>query len=565
MATAHAHSVLQSSNPVSQSRDSNNVHQNARAYSMANGLVNGAHFYPNFPYGMTIDQGQPMVQSLSQEGSRTNPSSPSLGSSVPARRGLQRTSVSNGNAGASTRSQSQPARQQQQPQQNTMPPFPSGYDASGLPLYPIPNAGQDPSQNFRTTDNQIRFGAMPVTNPTTDDRPKEYLGFSRGIVEARNNASTAQSGDSNFTRIQSQPDLSYHKVNGKTDLQPLVVGNNNKKTRSPSPGHSRHMSTPLRSAPLPSIPRFGQIHNNQDVNQAQPYSTPSTQPPTSNGLLIVNGSTYLPSSTHEASRLYAVSTPDETSSTFFGSTDSPASHYTPGQSSSEYYPPYDMDALASRFPTGLMLDSTNNATSYASDQSFPAFVDASYTSIPPLNGVDEQNVMSPTKMQQSPYQSFHGTPSTPSSVKDGQESSKSPPTKSTPVLSPVMENRTPASSVGNRPPIINGNITNGSLVNGRSFNEVLAKRVPEPIPPTPLSMATVGINQGAKALPNQRIVPSVSNTTSTNSNPWQTTEPKKKQPARKRAKSGPVRSNDASASNRGGQPLPAKPEDRKGG
>jgi hypothetical protein len=540
-------------------------------------LVNGSPFYPNFLNYMSIDQSQPMMQSTSHDGSRTNPSSPSLGTSIPARRGMQRSSVSNGSSGAPSRSQSQPARQQpqQQPQQNVLMPFGTiGYDNSGQPRYAVSSA-----------DIPSLFGYAPMQGQTIDGRSVSYFIDSRG----QQIPLPTPSSEVNMGRIQSQPELAQRREKSQHDLQPLALGAETKVSRSPSPGHSRHMSTPLRSAPLPSVPRFGQAFGAMDPNQSPSFVTPTTQSCLNNGLLIVNGSSYTTSPTiGDSSRAYSASTPDENSSVLF-STDSPGydansisgSHYHPGFMPPEMISHQDMDALSSNFATGLSLqnmhmDSSGAVTSYSTPtQPFPALVDH-YGQMPPP---EEEQVMSPTSMQQSPWQSFAQFGANPSAatIKEAKDASKSPSSKSAPLLSPVIETRTPSPNVprkveNRRPLIINGN-----LANGTSINEALATRIPEPVPPTPLSTVT-SVNDVTSTTPKAAVASSSSkssasqqrnpqpsaSTTPTTAKEWQTTEGRKR-PNRKRARSGPVRANETGTTNKSGQPVPIKQEDRKGG
>jgi hypothetical protein len=218
------------------------------------------------------------------------------------------------------------------------------------------------------------------------------------------------------------------------------------------------------------------------------------------------------------------------------------------------------------------------ATLGSPTQSFPAFVDPTVAQTPILNTQREESVMSPTTSQHSPWGTMH------SSVNGGKEAmdaSRSPSAKSAPLLSPVMETRTPLQNVARKmlpkgpPAIVNGNLA----TNGTQSNGIPPARKPEPVPPTPLTMPitnswayTAALNaptSSSKMLPpQQRNTQPMSAISATNpgANQWQTTESKKKT-ARKRAKSGPSRSNNNGGlpSNPRGQPLPAKPEDRKGG
>jgi hypothetical protein len=525
-----------------------------------------------------------MTQSLSQDGSRTNPSSPSLGASVPARRGLQRTSVSNGSSGTSTaRSQSQPARQQAQQQQIPMPPQPNpmpaflGYDSSGQPRFAGSGSDMATQFGYATASGQMT-GAL-------DGRAQDFANY---YIENRGQqvSMPPPSADMNIGRNNSHPELSRRREKSQHDLQPLALGPNTKSSRSPSPGHSRNMSTPLRSAPLPPVPRFGQPYSNVEPVQSPAFVAPSSnQSNMTNGLLIVNGS-YTPNSTAaEPNRAYPATSPDETPNALFGTTDSSAhdknatsASYNPTFIPQEYYPaPHDLENLTSNFAGGLSLhnmpsDSNGAATSYGSPiQSFPAYVEQPFVPMSPLATQEEESVMSPTRSNQSPWQTFspQGASTPASSSKEAKDASKSPSVKSLPLLSPVMETRTPSPSAARKLENWHPLIVNGNMANGDSINEKLS-RPPEPVPPTPLLRTNSASNVTASSSPArplqqlQQRNPQQSG--SNNSNQWQTTDSKKKT-NRKRARSGPVKAQQdgAVSNNKGGQPLPAKPEDRKGG
>jgi hypothetical protein len=531
-----------------------------------------------------------MTQSLSQDGSRTNPSSPSLGTVAPERRGLQRTSVSNGSSGTSTaRSQSQPARQQAQQQQiptqgqpTPMLPF-LCYDSSGQPRFAAPGSDLGAQFGYAAASGQI---SVPV-----DARAQEFMNYYID-QRAQQGSMPPPSADMNIGRNNSHPELSRRREKSQHDLQPLALGSNSKSSRSPSPGHSRTVSTPLRSAPLLPVPRFGQPFSAVEAVQSPSFILPtSNQSNMTNGLLIVNGS-YTPSSTAaESSRTYPATSPDEMPSALPGSTDSPAhdkatastSSFNPTFIPQEYHPSsYEMENFASNFASGLSLqniptDSNGAAASYGSPkQSFPAYVEQPFVPMSPLATQEEESVMSPTRSNQSPWQTFspHGANTPSSGSKEAKDASKSPGSKSLPLLSPLIETRTPSPSVARKIENWHPLIVNDNMANGESINEKPV-RAPEPVPPTPLLRTNSASNVTATSSslrqqqqsPQQQRNPLQLGANSAN-NQWQTNDGKKKT-NRKRARSGPVKAQQqdgiGSNNNRGGQPLPAKPEDRKGG
>jgi hypothetical protein len=165
----------------------------------------------------------------------------------------------------------------------------------------------------------------------------------------------------------------------------------------------------------------------------------------------------------------------------------------------------------------------------------------------------------PTAWPRKPSPDLKGS----GSPTEGNQNSKSP--QSAPLLSPVMETRTPSpnkSRTGeNRGPMV----VNGNIIGGLPSFEGL------PVPPTPAYMDGLRNNIGGNTSLPSRPSP-LQQQSSNNGSQWQTTEGKKRS-NRRRSKSGPVRSNNNNNNNNNnsnevstrGQPMPLRPEDRKGG
>jgi hypothetical protein len=591
LAQAHAHSVAMggSSGQRDNNPNSGNSHgQRMFAHNMSpDQMANGSQILPYMFGSAGPEHATPMSHSISQDGPRTNPSSPSLASSIPARRGLQRTSVSNGTATGSLRSQSQPARGLPP---NMFLPFPIAYDPStGIPYFTMP--GADGMPTYHALDPQ--YGYMAAMQNAgyqhADNQQKEYLGY---YVES-NAAQQMPPPSSNMPlpRSSSHTDLAQRRDKNNRDLQPLNLNGNKKLSRSPSPlGHARNFSTPLRSAPLPaaSNPRAGTSTVSQSVEHTQsPLSGASSSkanPPAATGLLIVNGSNF-PLSPPENDRVrrdtssaYPVTTPEESSRNYFDNMGTPYSDESSGHqhgmtfNSTEYSREVDtsgsQNGLYQKTPR---MESSQVSSAIGSPLSpFPSYNEATMT---PLAAQEEEVVTSPTRKHHSPWQPFPPTNGVSSKLgvqKDTKDVLKSPGSKSAPVLSPVIENRMPTPQMQRRidmhqpPAVVNGNLINGVATNGN-----LPSRPSEPVPPTP-APSTNSTNQTSTAkvdTPKQQ-GPSSSNQSAsaqTNSNQWQTTGTGKKRSGRKRSKSGPATRSAPEGQTRKVELIPQRMEDRKGG
>lgn len=231
-----------------------------------------------YRYPLHIDQAQMMAQSQSQEGTQTNPSSPSPGNSVPTfRRGTYRSSGVGENPSGSIRSQSQPAR--------TLPNalFYQSFPTAGTlepqmyMAYPITRSNQEAPVNF--PGSGPGFGHPPPFTPTalSADRnmPREYLNYYLGESPELQ----PQQQDYTVPPIPTYEEIAQRRrrVSPEVLLPPAAM---RRVSRSPSPlgGHFRSYSTGLRSAPISTSqsPKDGRSDPIQSME--------------SGGLLIVNGS-----------------------------------------------------------------------------------------------------------------------------------------------------------------------------------------------------------------------------------------------------------------------------------
>jgi len=535
-ATAHARQVVQGG--ASSSRDGNQNASNSqpRMYFGAN-YVNPS-FFQGMPYQSSAEMGQPMTQSVSQDGARTNPSSPSLATAMPSgtRRGLQRSSVPNGGSSGNIRSQSQPARD---PRTNPGTVYVTQYIDSntGRPVL-IPA----PEQGFSIRPD-MPMPQMPMPSMLGDNR-KEYVGY---FLQSENSVSpqTIHPRPNANLRRSSHTDLANRRDRGGRDLQPLVFSSGRHLSRSPSPqGHSRQFSAPLRSAPLPGPSSSTRMGSQSADQMASPrmgsvptVSAPFGFPP------IVNGSSFAATPPeHEMPRaeyaLYPATTPEETPGQYLDE------GYYPDDGNMHYATVFSMDPTAPEVePTGLFLQNVATDSGLVSPTTQPFSMPESTPQLGPLPTQDEEVVTSPTRTTQSQYQSMSPpamgslTPKTP---RDAGKSAAAPPSsKPAPLLSPVPESSSRTSTPNNQPlraPIVNGSTPNGAV----AHQQPKALNMPAvTMPPLPQ------ING-----PSSARVPQ---------NQWQTQTTGKKK-GRKRAKSGP----SPRAGGRG-EVMPAKVEERKGG
>jgi hypothetical protein len=213
----------------------------------------------------------------SQDGARTNPSSPSLSNSIPGlRRGVHRSSNASDTA-ASIRSQSQPPRSGQfQPVLQGYPPIPQYFDPSSFAGYPIARSTQEvpTSQPTEVPFSPLSRHPEPVVPDTSE--PKEYVGY----YVAEQPQGRPQLQDYAVPQIPSYNELAQRRRRVSPEImQPLLNTALRRVSRSPSPlgGHMRSYSTGVTPGPVLST-------------QQRKDRIDSTHPPDDSGPVIVNGS-----------------------------------------------------------------------------------------------------------------------------------------------------------------------------------------------------------------------------------------------------------------------------------
>jgi hypothetical protein len=236
-----------------------------------NPVPNFLYHYPGF---FDPTQGSAIV---SQDGPRTNPSSPSLTHSIPGlRRQVHR--ASNASDTASIRSHSQPARGV--PQQGSVPgyaPTPLVHDHTTFAGYPIVSSSQEPPSSQPATDAQYNpLSANPELVAHADHgTPKEYVGY---YVDEQSPPRPLQ--EYSVSHYPSLTELAQRRRRISAEItQPLLNAASRRISRSPSPlgGHVRSYSTSV--APFATA--------NVDTRRDR---IDSTRPPADNGPLIANGS-----------------------------------------------------------------------------------------------------------------------------------------------------------------------------------------------------------------------------------------------------------------------------------
>ncbi|KAH7374302.1 hypothetical protein BKA66DRAFT_513737 [Pyrenochaeta sp. MPI-SDFR-AT-0127] len=217
----------------------------------------------------------------SQDGSRTNPSSPSLSNSLPGvRRSVHRTS--NASETGSLRSHSQPPRGiTQQPMIVGYPPMPQFYDPTMFAGYPIARSTQDTPPMQPTSEPQCSPTSNPPepapvsVTPSEQSTPKEFAGY---YVADQPQVRSLQ--DYAVSQIPSFSELAQRRRRVSPEItQPLLNTALRRVSRSPSPlgGHIRSYSTGVTAPPIP-------------INEQRKARVDSVRPPVDNGPMIVNGS-----------------------------------------------------------------------------------------------------------------------------------------------------------------------------------------------------------------------------------------------------------------------------------
>lgn len=271
--------------------------------------------YPAYPavYGYPqrhpYEMAQPMSLTSSQDGSRTHPASPSMGSAVPVpRRSVQRSVAPNGTQASSIRSQSQPAR--------AIPGHMLVHPGTGYPVPPMPVYDSSVYAQMPPQVNGLEFAQaysdLPLRTSQTASvadtasgtgSPREYLGYYLDEAPQVHQIPTPRKPSFHLAPIPSFGEMQRQRAAAATELMPAPNSiYARRSSRSPSPlGHVRSYSTAsgLRSAPLPSL-HLGQLPRQRPEPSQMPYT---------GGPIIANGSSYASTSSPPTGE--SLATPDE--------------------------------------------------------------------------------------------------------------------------------------------------------------------------------------------------------------------------------------------------------------
>ncbi|KAE9986112.1 hypothetical protein BLS_000045 [Venturia inaequalis] len=530
----------------------------------------------------------------SQDGTRTNPSSPSLSTSVPSRRNPQRSSVSS-DSGA-TRSHSQPARGMQQ--SFMLNP---AYPQLAMPNYQVPQYQGTPSRQTSGSqslsgmeggpdipigyDPLCRTSSVPVGAPS-NSAPKEYLGYYVHHDPRQAPMATQQQQIPVFAlpQIPQYSDLAHRRNQPAQDLHLPLNGFRPHMSRSPSPlgaGHHRTFSTPsrpgapvLHSAPLDRvISRF-----DRSSDTTFPVHNYQEQPQASNGLLIVNGSSYPDSVSNPVDDDSSSGTALDDQTTGYSDRNDMFLQDALSSSNRQQYMPSHLSQSEFHHSNGLPYQTYQHETEsprrlYPSPpQSFPAYVDQGMSASKSTASQDEEHLLSPRSVPWTSNYSHKSAIAPIDTSPPVQAVGKTEP-KTAPLLSPVYEHRTPSPTAQRRSDSLRPQAyTNGvhPLMNGERAKDhgVLKGRYNglrnEPPPPTPASKlsssnSSSGDPQGKAPIPNGYSNGSKSD--------WQPASANKKKKNRPRSRSGPVLGPKAASSSSkvNGESIPRNTLERKGG
>lgn len=516
----------------------------------ANALPQGfLYHYPGF---FDPTQGSAAV---SQDGPRTNPSSPSLTHSVP---GLRRTvhRASNTSETGSIRSQSQPARGV--PPQAALAgyaPMPQFYDPTTFAGYPIARSTQEAPSSHAATDAPYSPLSTYTESAAPSDHgtPKEYVGY---YVEEQ--PAHRQLQDYSVPQIPSFSELAQRRKRVSPEItQPLLNTALRRVSRSPSPlgGHVRSYSTSVAVPPGA---------NTTDRKER----TDPTRPPIDNGPVIVNGS--FPTQSREprtrSETVDALPSVDVANPGALGIFVNDQDQYRmigPGQRQQfvleEIQRQKAEEAAGASIVNGSMNDSPVDAHDLArvpsgGRQPFPALPEV-WTNYGLSNGnrSNHSEEVSPTRTQHTQWRVSTYTKGLP--ALDTMNTPRPPPQEiksaTLPLLSPVFETRTPSPNATRQ--LEANKLVNGVKPHSKENNQPLRRASHSPAQPSALKDVNRSGQQKSNAQGNEKSNKSNSGSNN-NSNQWQQTRKKKRKGA-----------NKANEPKTSGEPLPANVAERKGG
>ncbi|CAI6334398.1 unnamed protein product [Periconia digitata] len=526
-----------------------------------------------YPYAAFFDPAQANQSSMSQDGSRTNPSSPSLTNSVPTlRRQVHR--PSNASENGSLRSHSQPPRGlQPQGVIPGYPPMPQYYDPAAFAGYPVARSttqeAPTSSPPGATETQAARVPNYPeVQPPSESETPKEYVGY---YVDEPPAPRSLQ--EYTVSQIPSFSELAQRRRRVSPEItQPLLNTALRRVSRSPSPlgGHMRSQSS---NAPLPS---------SSAKTETRKERTDSVRPPLDNGPVIVNGS--YPTPSHESrtrsgtvDSVASVDVPGHPAVGLgmgmfmnpeqYGLADSPERPGAPANElkksgHNEMLEPSIVNGTVNGFPH---MDLNGMAQpSGGSQQAFPALPDGwmnynlSNGSAPERSEEVSPTRLPPQQWRPAPYGNGMAALDTISTSRPVPQEVQS---ATLPLLSPVFETRTPSPTVSRQPQPAKA--TNGAKSQLKENNNH-ARRASHSPGQTAApkdnrnNQPKGGAHSNEKSNNNNSKASSSngSNNNNNNSNSWQPSKTKK------RKGKGGNRANDNKSA---GEPLPANAADRKGG
>lgn len=515
-------------------------------------------FPPGFLYHYPgFYNASPPDAAASQDGTRTNPSSPSMSTSVPGvRRGGHR--VSNASETSNLRSHSQPPRAMaQQPVLVGYPPMPQLADPTSFSGYPIARSTtHDPPSTQPTTEVPY----IPVPQPRQQEpaavapvetTPKELVGYY--IAEPPAQPRSLQ--EYAVSQIPSFSELAQRRRRVSPEItQPLLNTALRRVSRSPSPlgGHMRSYSTGIKETVIPAT-------------EQRKARIDSVRPPVDSGPVIANGS--FPSQPRQRSDTMDVVLPDMANMPEFGMyvNNSQAIHHIhqlQGQQQMVYEEIQRQKAMENRNPpivdgsmkTNLAMETNGLSRVSSEGQQSCSALPEGWVNYEPSGGrrgnLDED--ISPTRTVAPPWRTppfVNGLPSLETSNPprpDPQEIKSA----TVPLLSPVYETR-PPSPPANRSSELN-KWSNGSKSHLKE-NGQQHRRASHAAPNHPTSKESRNGQQKVSQQSNGH----KSNTGSNTSNAWQQQgSGRTKKSRNKKAKTEQKMT---------GEPMPANTSERKGG
>jgi hypothetical protein len=511
--------------------------------------------------------------SASQDGTRTNPSSPSLSNSIPGlRRQIHR--ASNASETASLRSHSQPPRGGvPQPIPIGYPGMPQFFDPATATFAGYPIARSTPQDAFAPQSTTEVRRSPPSTRPEPAKTvvpqkapgiatPKEYVGYY--VAEP---PQPRQLQDYVVGPIPTFSELAQRRRRVSPEItQPLLNTALRRVSRSPSPlGHMRSYST--------------QVHNGQS-NEQRMTRLDTLRPHIDNGPIIVNGSFPMPPREHRLRSDTIESLPPDLSKTQPGLGIFAANQHAANQHAVHQINELHMRqqmvleemqrqkaAVAEAMSPAIVNGSTRSSPSVESNglsrvssegqQPFPTLPEG-WMNYEASNGQHNNHVeeLSPKRTLPPQWRTAAYSNGLPSLDTSNVPRAHPQEIKSAtlPLLSPVFETRTP-SPTANRSHDLN-KLVNGTKGHAKENNQQHG-RAPHltPINPNPGREHRNG-QQKSKG---QHAHDSGSKSAGTNnSSPWQ-------QPPNRKGKAGGRKKTKPSEQKTTGEPLPANAAERKGG